>query len=109
MLRVLLSVNIDIGAQSKNESFSCCSRNVSATGMLIETDEALAEGARLSCSFYLPHAKKIQAAGKIVRVVERAPGDDLYQYGLMFTEIDPESTKLLTDYVQGTSSKSRVD
>jgi DNA-binding response OmpR family regulator len=100
-LRVLLTANID--THFSNGPFYCCSRNVSATGMLIETETALIEGARLSCLFYLPDAQKIQATGKIVRTIERAPGDDLYQYGLMFTDITPKVKKILENYVNKTS------
>ncbi len=106
-LRVLLSANIE--TRAGDESFFCRSRNVSATGMLIETDRALAEGTRLSCVFYLPNAKKIQASARIVRTIERAPGDEDHQYGIMFTDITPESKQLLADYVETAWPKSRRD
>lgn len=99
-LRVLLRVNIE--TRSGNESFYCCSRDISATGMLIETEEPLGEGARLSCQFYLPNTKKIQVTGKIVRTIGRDPGDDVHQYGLMFTDIGPVDQKELIDYINST-------
>jgi c-di-GMP-binding flagellar brake protein YcgR len=81
--------------------------NVSATGMLIETNKFLAEGTRLSCSFYLPNAKKIQVWGKVIRSAEQAPGGEEFQYGLMFTDISAEAKQLLVDYIVKTSLKSR--
>jgi DNA-binding response OmpR family regulator len=102
-LRVLLSASVE--TVSKDESFYCRTRNVSATGMLIETDQPLAEGDRLTCVFYLPNARKITASCKIIRAIERAPGDEDYRYGLMFTYLTPESKKLLTDYVAETTQK----
>ncbi len=104
-LRVLLSAKMD--SLSDGASFFCRTVNVSATGMLIETNKHLAEGARMSCSFYLPNAKKIQAAGKIIRTAVPVTGDDDYQYGLMFTDITPEAKQLLVDFIVKTSMKSR--
>ncbi len=104
-LRVLLSVGVD--GHAKDESFYCRTRDISATGMLFETDKHLAEGARLFCTFYLPNAKKIQVSGKIVRTSEQAPGDEDLQYGLTFTDITPEEKQLLIDFVEKTPLKSR--
>lgn len=106
-LRVLLSANVD--SLSDDESFFCRTMNISATGMLIETNKQLAEGARLTCSFYLPNAKKIQVAAKIVRAAVAAPGDEDRQYGLMFTDITPEAKQLLVDYIVKTSMKRPSD
>ena len=104
-LRVLLSATAD--SVSEDEPFFCRTVNISATGMLIETNKHLAEGARLTCSFYLPNAKKIQVSGKIVRAAVAAPGDEDHQYGLMFTDIAPEAKQLLVDYIVKTSMKDR--
>jgi len=103
-IRVLLSVRAD--SQSRDESFYCRTRNISATGMLIETDTPLANGARLSCFFYLPNAKKVQVSGKIIRIIDQSPGDEDYQYGVMFTNTSPEVRKLLYEYVEYASRQS---
>ncbi len=101
MLRVLLSASVD--GRIDDEPFVCRVRNISATGMLIESDTPLAEGARLSCMFYLPNAKKIEVSGKIIRSREQAPGHEDLQYGLMFTDITDETRRLLTDYIEQVS------
>ena len=93
MLRVLLSASVD--GRIDDEPFLCRVRNISATGMLIESDTPLAEGARLSCMFYLPNAKKIEVSGKIIRSLEQSPGHEDHQYGLMFTDITTETKRLL--------------
>lgn len=100
-LRVLLNASVD--GQIRTSSFFCRSRNISATGMLIETNRKLAEGERLSCLFYLPNAQRIEASGKIIRSTGRGPGDKDNQYGLMFTDIAPEARRLLLDYVDSIS------
>jgi len=103
-LRVLLSASVD--GRVDNEPFVCRVRNISATGMMIECDTPLAEGARLSCMFYLPNAKKVEVSGKIIRSLEQSPGHEDYQYGLMFTNISAEAKRLLTDYIEHASGTS---
>ena len=102
-IRVLLTARADV--HSQNESFYCRTRNISATGMLIETETPLAQGARLSCFFYLPNAKKVQVSGKIIRTLEQDPGDEDHQYGVMFTDISLDTKKLLNDYVEYSSGQ----
>jgi CheY-like chemotaxis protein len=104
-LRVLLSATVD--SFSENEPFFCRTVNVSATGMLIETNKQLGEGARLTCSFYLPNAKKIQASCKVIRTALAAPGDEDHQYGLMFTDMTGDAKQVLVDYIVKTSMKER--
>jgi DNA-binding response OmpR family regulator len=104
-LRVLLSAHVE--SQIGDESFFCRSRDISETGMLIETDKSLVENARLSCVFYLPNAKRIQAGGKIIRSVKPAPGDENYQYGIMFTDLLPGVKQELNDFVEKMSHLSR--
>ncbi len=106
-LRVFLSASVE--SHTGDESFFCRCLNISVTGMLIETDKLLAEGARLFSVLYLPDAKKILTHGKIVRTIARAPGGTEYQYGLMFTEISPETRRQLSEFVENTSPKSRSD
>ena len=95
-LRVV--VNASIESRSGDETFFCRSRNISATGMLIETDKLRAEGKRLTCLFHLPNAKKVEVTGTIVRVQQQTPGFG-YHYGVMFTDILPETRQVLIDFV----------
>jgi CheY-like chemotaxis protein len=105
MLRVLLSASVD--GRIDDEPFLCRVRNISATGMLIESDTPLAEGTRLFCTFYLPNAMKIEVSGKIIRSLEQTPGHEDHQYGLMFTDITAKTKRLLADYIEHTSLKSQ--
>jgi len=105
-LRVFLSARVE--SNIGDETFLCRSRDISAAGMLIETDKPLVEGARLSCVFYLPNAeKKIQASAKIIRTVDPAPGEENHRYGLMFTDLLPEVKQQLNDFVEKMSPLSR--
>jgi DNA-binding response OmpR family regulator len=105
MIRVLLGVVID--GRFGDEAFYCRTKNISATGMMIETRKHLVEGARLTCQFYLPDATRIQASGKIVRIIQQTSGDAGHQYGLMFTDIVPEIKQLLADFVESSRHGSQ--
>jgi response regulator RpfG family c-di-GMP phosphodiesterase len=103
-IRVLLGATVN--GRSGEEAFYCRTKNISATGMMIETRRRLAEGARLSCQFYLPNATSIQATGKIVRIIQQASEAGEHQYGLMFTDVTPEAKQLLVDFVEAQSRRS---
>jgi len=106
-IRVLLGVVID--GRFGEEAFYCRTKNISATGMMIETRKHLVEGARLTCQFYLPDATRIQATGKIIRIIQPASGGGDQQYGLMFTDIAPETKQLLADFVVSSRKGSEPD
>jgi len=103
--RVLLSANIE--GIAKQTSFFCKSRNISGTGILIETDKVLTEGTRLSLSFFLPDSKQVHATGKIVRTLAPQKGEKNNQYGLMFSEISPEAQHQLMTFVENKARKPR--
>ena len=101
--RVLLRARID--GQAVNGQFFCRSRNISATGMLIESDRQFTEGTRLSCSFFLPDAKRVEASGKIVRIIKKADQQNGHHYGFMFTDISVEAKQFLASFVEDKSQK----
>ena len=104
-IRVLLGVVVD--GRFGEEAFYCRTKNISASGLMIETRKRLVEGTRLTCQFYLPDATRIQAAGKIVRIIQQTPGGGDQQYGLMFTDIAPETRELLSDFVENSRQRSK--
>ena len=98
MIRVLLGMVID--GRFGEEAFFCRTKNISATGMMIETRKRLVEGARLTCQFYLPDSTRIQATGKIIRIIQQTSGGGDQQYGLMFTDIAPDIKQRLAEFVE---------
>ena len=96
--RVLLGVTID--GRFGKEAFYCRSKNISASGILLETRRKLAEGARLTCQFSLPDGETVQATGKVIRLIAYTPGAEGHQYGLMFTDVEPQVQHLLADFVE---------
>jgi DNA-binding response OmpR family regulator len=103
-IRVL--VGVIVNGLSGGEAFYCRTRNISTTGMMIETNKRIAEGTRLSCQFYLPDATRIQVTGKIVRIIQQTAEDEGYQYGLMFTDLTSDVKQQLVDYVKARSRRS---
>jgi DNA-binding response OmpR family regulator len=84
--RVLLKAHIR--GEREIEPFFCTSHNISATGIMFETDKLLNQGDRIACTFFLPGACRITAEGDIVRAV-KAP-DGRVHYGVRFINLAPE-------------------
>lgn len=103
--RVLLRASIE--GHAGDETFFCRSRNISATGILIETNAVLAEGARMSLSLVLPGPKQVRASCKIIRINERSGETSEHQYGLMFTDLSSEAKQALQEFSDKTPRTSR--
>jgi DNA-binding response OmpR family regulator len=84
--RVLLKAHIR--GEQESAPFFCTSHNISATGILFETDKFLGQGDRITCTFFLPGACQITADGEIVRSL-RIP-DGGFHYGVRFINLAPE-------------------
>jgi CheY-like chemotaxis protein len=80
--RVLLSLTIE--GTSRDQAFFCRSENISATGMMLETDHEMAKGDRIACAFFLPGSQQIRAAGTVVRMIDPAGKTGVKRYGVKF-------------------------
>ncbi len=96
--RVLLSVSLN--GDDANKSFFCRSENISATGLLLESDRPLSLGDRLACSFFLPGHKRITVAGKVVRKVAPPNASGEAKYGVQFGTVAPEDAAAIEDFVR---------
>ncbi len=94
--RVLVKATVQ--GTFKSEPFYCLSRNLSVSGILIETDKTLAKGDVIHCSFYLPDYERISAAGVVVRV---GKGEGKYRYlcGMEFTQVEPEQKEIIEEFI----------
>jgi CheY-like chemotaxis protein/Tfp pilus assembly protein PilZ len=102
--RVLTSVRIE-GA-NRARTFFCRSENLSASGILIETERVMAKGDQVVCSFTLPDSTRIKTPGEIVRVVENAGGSRMNRYGVKFAPLAPEAKASIDTYVERKSQVS---
>jgi hypothetical protein len=100
-------MSVRIEGRPREEGFFCRSQNISATGVLIETDKQLTEGMRLECSFLIPGTRQVaHIPAKVIRVVEQTGPENERQYGLMFTDMPLEVRQMLADYGKKMSSET---
>ena len=64
------------------------SENISNSGILLSTDEAIEKGHKITCTFIIGD-DLITVDGEVVRNIEDAP--DRHSYGIQFINIDPFS------------------
>lgn len=95
--RVLLSASVE--GKAGDETFFCRSQDISASGMLIETEKTLSQGGRVRCSFVLPDSTKVQATGEIVRIIQQASGAGVNRYGVRFLNLPPDTRRALDGFV----------
>ena len=95
--RVLLSVSIE--GNTSGQMFFCRSLDVSATGMLIETEQTFVLNDRLVCNFFLPDATRIGVTGEIVRLVQETTGSAANRYGVQFSALAPETKKAIEAFI----------
>jgi CheY-like chemotaxis protein len=98
--RVVLKVTVH--GKDRTESFFCASRDISSTGMLIETDKFLAKRDRISCSFFLPNSERITTDGEIMRVVQEGK---VYQYGMRYIDILPQHRSAIDRFIASRSKQ----
>jgi CheY-like chemotaxis protein len=100
--RVLLQVKVN-GEQTL-EPFFCSSRNISSSGLLIETDRELSSGDSITCSFFLPKAARIVTDAEVVRCIRKADGG--YEYGVRFLNIEERYRATIEEFVRNRREKS---
>jgi DNA-binding response OmpR family regulator len=98
--RILLSVVID--GNVNNQAFSCRSLDLSASGMLVETDRAFRKGDRIICSFYLPDAETTQVTttAEVTRTMPPLPGSKAKRYGVRFTDLSPAAVRAIEAFLE---------
>lgn len=70
---------------SSGKTFFCYARDLSTSGILIETDKILHKKDSVSCLFHLSDSIEIVVDGVIVRVKVKL--NDIYQYGIRFSHL----------------------
>jgi DNA-binding response OmpR family regulator len=94
--RVLLKVTVD--GKFLNESFYCYSQNLSASGILLETDKELSDGDTINCSFFLPGSLRIIAEGEVVRFTKKSI--NTFHYGIKFINLNTEQESAIKGFIQ---------
>ena len=99
-------LNVAVESVVGNTQFFCKSENISATGMLIETDYALARGDIVSCSFFLPGRFRIIVTAEVVREAGHAQGSGAGRFGLRFTGLSTEAEREVELFIEQKMSQS---
>ncbi len=73
--------------------------NISATGMLVKSEQPLNIRDIINCSFLLPGTLAISVTGEIVRILKK-PAGNAYQYGIKFTSISEAAQRIIEDFVK---------
>ena len=94
--RVLVKVRVDSSFNS--EEFFCTSRNLSVTGIFLETEKSLARGDKVHCDFFLPDTERIRTDCRIMRVEKGEDGK--HAYGAEFIELDESQTMNIVEFIQ---------
>lgn len=94
-LRVLMKVSVE--GKREDDYFFSHSQNISASGILLETDIALSVGNRITCSFFLK-GRQMTIHGTVMRVI--VINKNLYQYGVKFVDINRSEQDIIEDFVQ---------
>ncbi|HAR46903.1 MAG TPA: hypothetical protein DCS42_04080 [Nitrospiraceae bacterium] len=79
-------------------------------GLLIETEQPLEIGTRVSCSFYLPGRQQIRSACEVVREKNQPAGydDKTNRYGIRFLDLRPEEKAALDAFIVEKTAERRV-
>ena len=99
--RVLLKVKVK--GKATDEGFFCSSRNISVTGLLIETDKILEKGDIISCSFFLPKSECIVTDAEVMRVVKS--DEKTHQYGVRYLDISPRFRSSIESFIKEKAGK----
>jgi len=95
-LRGLLKVALINKRVFEKDFFFTSALNISASGVLIESDEIMVYGDKITCTFIIQH--KIDVTGEVVRAIRKAP--DIYHYGVRFLNLDPKARAQIEDLVK---------
>ena len=93
-------LNAEVYAAHGSRLVKCRSRDIAASGMLIEAEEEFKRGDRLVLSFSLPGSERIRAEAEIVSVQDKPPKTSGNRYGLRFTGLAAETKQLLQAFVE---------
>ena len=93
--RVLVKVQVQ--GSIKQAPFFSVSQNISVSGMMLETDQTLATGDLIECSFYLPESERLIASCRVVRVVKASGA--ARQYGVEFASLDEKSRATINEFI----------
>jgi CheY-like chemotaxis protein len=92
---IRVAFNTEVLMKKQDTEFLAGSQDISATGILLETEYPLSSGDQVSCSFALYGS--CQAEGKVTRCIRSPEGKKLY--GVKFINLSVSSRSAIEKYV----------
>ncbi|MBA4373197.1 MAG: hypothetical protein C0402_10095 [Thermodesulfovibrio sp.] len=89
-----LELKVKCEGTTKGRPFAGHTKNVSATGMMLESRVDLLEGDIIICAFSLPGSRKMTATAEVVRVIAGKQAKEKI-YGVCFTDVSPEAVSAI--------------
>ncbi len=96
--RVLVRVQV---YGERSATLFCTSRNISVAGLMMESDDFLAVGDRISCIFFLPGQNQVTAVGEVVRATRTSR--IMHQYGIRFISLYPHVRMEIEKFIAATA------
>jgi len=93
-------VAVKVHGEYKSKPFLCISENISATGMLFQTEKTIHKSDAIACSFFLPNSVHIVAEAEIVRVVSKKTEFDTHHYGTIFLNLKSKYKSEIEKYTK---------
>jgi CheY-like chemotaxis protein len=90
-------LNVKVLSKKQNLDFYCYSKDISSTGILLETELELLIGSSIYCQFTLPHSRKIETEGKVIRYMIGAECKNLY--GIKFIDLASTYQRVIDNYI----------
>lgn len=94
--RADLHVTVEVADRNGGE-FCCHSRDISRSGIRLESDLHLDQGSRITCKFTLPLEGLVEAEGHVVR--QMRIGEGLSQYGVQFVNLSTAGRRQIETHV----------
>jgi len=96
-----ITLDTDVLCRESDSEFSCLARDISNSGMLLESDQ-LSLGNRVKCKFTLADTGYIEAEGEVVRSIITSEGKNLY--GVKFTNISLSYLRAIISFIISTAT-----
>jgi DNA-binding response OmpR family regulator len=93
-LRIIFQVFIK--GEQKDRFFFANTENISNSGILLETNEVIEKGERVTCSFFL-YNDLITLDGKVVRISEKV--NKQFYYGIQFININLATQNRIEEFI----------
>lgn len=98
-------VKISVTVNSAGSFFFAVAKNLSASGLMFETNRTILKGSLVSCSFVLQ--RQVVAEGEITRTTRIfSKSGDSFEYGVRFHKLDPLGKKEIEDYFNGSQKET---